>query len=99
MPILQEVSKKHLRRPMAGAYADVVLLHSKHRQLLKLGQFIVDQTQTVKTPEKLESVIDEVEKKMTEFSLSDNTKSATDLSDILWYNSLVWSFRLKMVIL
>ncbi|KIX27775.1 DNA helicase, partial [Mannheimia haemolytica] len=79
---LAEVSKNTPSAANVGAYADVVLLHSKHRQLLKLGQFIVDQTQTVKTPEKLESVIDEVEKKMTEFSLSDNTKSATDLSDI-----------------
>lgn len=79
---LAEVSKNTPSAANVGAYADVVLLHSKHRQFLKLGQFIVDQTQTAKTPEKLESVIDEVEKKMTEFSLSDNTKSATDLSDI-----------------
>ncbi|MFB1478630.1 replicative DNA helicase, partial [Mannheimia haemolytica] len=79
---LAEISKNTPSAANVGAYADVVLLHSKHRQLLKLGQFIVDQTQTVKTPEKLESVIDEIEKKMTEFSLSDNTKSAADLSDI-----------------
>lgn len=49
---------------------------------MKLGQFIVDQTQAAKTAEKLESVIDEVEKQITEFSLSDTTKSAADLSDI-----------------
>lgn len=79
---LAEVSKNTPSAANVGAYADVVLLHSKHRQLLKLGQFIVDQTQTAKTPEKLESVIDEIEKQMTEFSLSDNTKSAADLSDI-----------------
>ncbi|HHW7475282.1 TPA: replicative DNA helicase, partial [Mannheimia haemolytica] len=79
---LAEVSKNTPSAANVGAYADVVLLHSKHRQLLKLGQFIVDQTQSAKTPEKLESLIDEVEKQMTEFSLSDHTKSATDLSDI-----------------
>lgn len=79
---LAEISKNTPSAANVSAYADVVLLHSKHRQLLKLGQFIVDQTQTAKTPEKLESVIDEIEKKMTEFSLSDNTKSAADLSDI-----------------
>ncbi|MDO9767704.1 replicative DNA helicase [Glaesserella parasuis] len=79
---LAEVSKNTPSAANVGAYADVVLLHSKHRQLLKLGQFIVDQTQAAKTAEKLESVIDEVEKQITEFSLSDTTKSAADLSDI-----------------
>ncbi len=79
---LAEISKNTPSAANVSAYADVVLLHSKHRQLLKLGQFIVDQTQAAKTAEKLESVIDEVEKQITEFSLSDTTKSAADLSDI-----------------
>lgn len=79
---LADVSKNTPSVANVGAYADVVLLHSKHRQLLKLGQFIVDETQKVKAPEQLESVLDEIEKKVTEFSLSDSTKSAANLSDI-----------------
>lgn len=79
---LADVSKNTPSVANVGAYADVALLHSKHRQLLKLGQFIVDETQKVKAPEQLESVLDEIEKKVTEFSLSDSTKSAANLSDI-----------------
>ncbi|QEH12208.1 replicative DNA helicase [Histophilus somni] len=79
---LAEIVKNTPSTANIHAYTDIVLLYSKQRQLLKLGQFIVDQTQTAKTPEKLESVIDEIEKQITEFSLSDNTKSAADLSDI-----------------
>ncbi|QEH50884.1 replicative DNA helicase [Histophilus somni] len=79
---LAEIVKNTPSTANIHAYTDIVLLYSKQRQLLKLGQFIVDQTQSAKTPEKLESVIDEIEKQITEFSLSDNTKSAADLSDI-----------------
>ncbi|QEH26690.1 replicative DNA helicase [Histophilus somni] len=79
---LAEIVKNTPSTANIHAYTDIVLLYSKQRQLLKLGQFIVVQTQTAKTPEKLESVIDEIEKQITEFSLSDNTKSAADLSDI-----------------
>lgn len=79
---LAEVAKNTPSVTNISTYADIVLLHSKHRQLLKLGQFIVSETQAAKTPEKLESVLDEIEKQVTEFSLSDNTKSAADLGDI-----------------
>lgn len=79
---LAEIVKNTPSTANIHAYTDIVLLYSKQRQLLKLGQFIVVQTQSVKTPDKFEAVVDDIEKKITEFSLSDNTKSAADLSDI-----------------
>ncbi|MEG9490655.1 replicative DNA helicase [Mannheimia indoligenes] len=79
---LAEIVKNTPSTANIHAYTDIVLLYSKQRQLLKLGQFIVDQTQSAKTPDKFEAVVDDIEKKITEFSLSDNTKSAADLSDI-----------------
>ncbi len=79
---LAEIVKNTPSTANIHAYTDIVLLYSKQRQLLKQGQFIVDQTQSAKTPDKFEAVVDDIEKKITEFSLSDNTKSAADLSDI-----------------
>ncbi|HDL1113076.1 MULTISPECIES: replicative DNA helicase [Pasteurellaceae] len=79
---LAEIVKNTPSTANIHAYTDIVLLYSKQRQLLKLGQFIVDQTQSAKTPDNFEAVVDDIEKKITEFSLSDNTKSAADLSDI-----------------
>lgn len=79
---LAEIVKNTPSTANIHAYTDIALLYSKQRQLLKLGQFIVDQTQSAKTPDKFEAAVDDIEKKITEFSLSDNTKSAADLSDI-----------------
>ncbi|QLB12762.1 replicative DNA helicase [Bisgaardia hudsonensis] len=65
------------------AYVDIVILYSKHRKLLRLGQHIISETQTTKSSEKLDELLENVEKQFTDLTLSQQTEGVADLNETL----------------
>ncbi|MCW9734154.1 hypothetical protein L5B97_11880 [Avibacterium sp. 20-15] len=52
------------------AYIDIVVLYSKHRKLLRLGQNIISEIQVAKSAEKLDELLENIEKQFTDLTLS-----------------------------
>lgn len=63
-------------------YANLVKRYSKQRQFLALGQFILGEMRTPKNAEQLDEFAERIEKQYTEISLSQQDKSAVNLSDV-----------------
>ncbi|MDH3000477.1 replicative DNA helicase [Chelonobacter oris] len=80
MSYLAEIAKNTPSVANISTYADIVLLHSKYRQLLQLGQFITHEVQSTGTEEKFEELIENVEQKLTAFSLAEEKAEAADLN-------------------
>lgn len=80
MSYLAEIAKNTPFVANISTYADIVLLHSKYRQLLQLGQFITHEVQSTGTEEKFEELIENVEQKLTAFSLAEEKAEAADLN-------------------
>lgn len=59
----------------ANTYAEIVALHSKHRQLQLLGQHIVRETHSTKTADKLEELVEDIDKRFTDFTLRHQNES------------------------
>ncbi|EIJ69728.1 replicative DNA helicase [Pasteurella bettyae] len=82
---LAELSKNIPSAANILAYADIVSLFSKHRQLFTLGQHIISETQkqTGKSAENLEALLEDIEKKFTDLTLLKQTKGVADLNETL----------------
>lgn len=65
------------------AYVDIVMRYSKQRKLLILGQHIISETQSVKSTEKLDELLENVEKRFTDLTLSQHTAGVADLNETL----------------
>ncbi|SUB34487.1 replicative DNA helicase [[Pasteurella] mairii] len=63
-------------------YANLVKRYSKQRQFLALGQFILGEMRTPKNAEQLDELAERIEKQYTEISLSQQDKSAVNLSEV-----------------
>ncbi|MGX2956101.1 replicative DNA helicase [Ursidibacter arcticus] len=65
------------------AYVDIVMLYSKHRKLLRLGQHIISETQATKSAEKLDEILENVEKQFTDLTLFQQKEGVADLTETL----------------
>ncbi|WP_418146693.1 replicative DNA helicase [Actinobacillus pleuropneumoniae] len=65
------------------AYIDIVVLYSKHRKLLRLGQNIISEIQVAKSAEKLDELLENIERQFTDLTLSQQTEGVIDLNETL----------------
>ncbi|NNI27797.1 replicative DNA helicase [Pasteurella multocida] len=65
------------------AYIDIVVLYSKHRKLLRLGQNIISEIQVAKSAEKLDELLENIERQFTDLTLSQQTDGVIDLNETL----------------
>lgn len=65
------------------AYIDIVVLYSKHRKLLRLGQNIISEIQVAKSAEKLDELLENIERQFTDLTLSQQTEGIIDLNETL----------------
>ncbi|PJG81925.1 replicative DNA helicase [Caviibacterium pharyngocola] len=62
------------------AYAEIIQTYSQQRQLLKLGQDIIAETQKTKGEAQLETLMESIEKRLTDITLKQDEQSETNLN-------------------